>query len=215
MVYCFLGSDIVLIKEEVMEERFINQKEEYEISPYTFAIIPVEYGYKTYSKIIEYNEEFLIPLKPLDVIKTSCKFFGSSFDGRCEGTKELLNISHKVPIAIDPANDLFFFPTTSPLRDTCVWLSYEHIVSRIRLAPAKTQVNFRNKQSVVISVSYNIIENQMLRTALLKSKLHQKMEETHRQTNHLYSYMQVNDGHSAFQPRGILSEYSRNGFDKH
>jgi len=198
-----------------MEERFINQKEEYEISPYTFAIIPVEYGYKTYSKIIEYNEEFLIPQKPLDVIKTSCKFFGSSFDGRCEGTKELLNISHKVPIAIDPANDLFFFPTTSPLRDTCVWLSYEHIVSRIRLAPAKTQVNFRNKQSVVISVSYNIIENQMLRTALLKSKLHQKMEETHRQTNHLYSYMQVNDGHSAFQPRGILSEYSRNGFDKH
>ena len=56
-----------------MEERFINQKEEYEISPYTFAVIPVEYGYKTYSKIIEFDEEFLVPQKPLDVVKTSCK----------------------------------------------------------------------------------------------------------------------------------------------
>ena len=198
-----------------MEEHFINQIEEYEISPYTFAVIPVEYGYKMYSKVIEYNEEFLVPQRPIDVIKTSCKYFGSSFEGRCEGTKELLNISHKVPIAIDPGNGLFFFPTTSPLRNTCVWLSYEHIVSRIRLAPAKTQINFRNKQSIVIPVSYSIIENQMLRTALLKSKLQQKMEETLRQTNSLYNYMQVNDGHSLFQSRATLSDSSRNGLDKH
>lgn len=184
-----------------MGDKLITNREDYEISPYTFGIIPIEYGLKTYSKIIEFEDELIVPYKPLDVMKASCRYFGSSFDGRCEGTKELLEISHKVPIAVDPGNGLFFFPTTSPIRQNCIWLSYEHIVSKRRLEPNQTQINFRNRKSIVVPVSYSIIENQMMRTAMLKSKLLQKLKETERKTDYLYNFMQVSDGHTSFHSK--------------
>ena len=182
-----------------MEKNMISRREDYEISPFTFAIVPVEYGSKTYSKIIEFDEEILVPFKPSSIVKSSCFYFGANYPGRCESTKALLGISHKVPISIEPGNRLFFFPTTSPAKESCIWLSYEHIVSRVKIDSNKTQINFRNKQSVEVPVSYNIIENQMLRTAMLKSKILQNLAEAERKAIYLYNALQVNDRKSDFQ----------------
>lgn len=189
-----------------METNVISRREDYEISPFTFAIVPVEYGSKTYSKIIEFDEEILVPFRPSEVVKSSCDYFGANYPGRCQSTKTLLGISHKVPISIEPGNRLFFFPTTSPAKESCIWLSYEHIVSRVKISSTKTQINFHNKQSIVIPVSYSIIENQMLRTALLKSKLLQKLAEAERKTNYLYNAIQVNDRKSDFQTKNSLNQ---------
>ena len=98
---------------ENMSHSFI---EEYEINPQTMAIFPVEYGSKIYSKILEEDDEVLSPFKPLDIIKKSCQYFGASFDGRREGTRELIGITHKAPIVIDTNTSIYFFPTTSPVK---------------------------------------------------------------------------------------------------
>ena len=198
MLYLNSSLNEGLYKEEAMGNQVISRREDYEISPFTFAIVPVEYGSKTYSKIIEFDEEILVPFKPSAIVKTSCDYFGADYPGRCNSTKVLLGISHKVPISLEPGNRLFFFPTTSPAKESCIWLSYEHIISRKKIDSTKTQINFRNKQSIVVPVSYSIIENQMLRTAMLKSKLLQTLAETERKTNYLYSAMQVNDKKSSF-----------------
>jgi competence protein ComK len=189
-----------------METNVISRREDYEISPFTFAVMPVEYGSKTYSKIIEFDDEILVPLRPSEVVKSSCDYFGADYPGRCQSTKTLLGISHKVPISLEPGNRLFFFPTTSPAKESCIWLSYEHIVSRVKISSTKTQINFHNKQSIVIPVSYSIIENQMLRTALLKSKLLQNLAEAERKTNYLYNALQVNDRKSDFQTKSSLNQ---------
>jgi len=55
--------------------------EEYEINPQTMAIIPMEYGSKIYSKILEVDEELISPFKPIEIIKKSCQYFGSSYEG--------------------------------------------------------------------------------------------------------------------------------------
>ncbi len=52
---------------------------------------------------------FFVFQKPLDIIERSCRKHGSSFLGRKEGTKELTHITHKAPIAISPADQLYFF----------------------------------------------------------------------------------------------------------
>ncbi|OCA90048.1 MULTISPECIES: competence protein ComK [unclassified Bacillus (in: firmicutes)] len=191
-----------------MEKNVITRREDYEISPFTFAVVPVEYGSKTYSKVIEFDEEILVPFRPSEVVKSSCDYFGADYPGRCQSTKKLLGISHKVPISLEPANRLFFFPTTSPAKESCIWLSYEHIVSRVKIDATKTQINFHNKQSIVVPVSYSIIENQMLRTAMLKSKLLQTLAETERKTHYLYNAMQVNDRNSDFQAKHGLMHSS-------
>lgn len=83
------------------------QIEEYEVNPFTLFIKPKRYGNKVYSQIIEVEDEFLSPLKPLDIIKNSC--FGSDYEGCRKGSMLLINAKHKIPIAIDPTNNLFSF----------------------------------------------------------------------------------------------------------
>ena len=55
--------------------------EEYEINPYTLLIKPIQYGSEMYSQIFELEDQFISPFKPLDIIKRSCEYFGSSYEG--------------------------------------------------------------------------------------------------------------------------------------
>ena len=91
--------------------------EEYEVNSSTMFIQPVEYGSKIYSQIFETDGEFLSPFKPFDIIKHSCEFYGADYQSRRRATKDLTNYTRKVPIAIEPSNDIFFFPTASPIYD--------------------------------------------------------------------------------------------------
>lgn len=175
--------------------------DEYEINPCTMMIIPTTYGSKTYSQIVELKDEFLSPFRPIDIIKKSCQYFGSSYEGRITGTKQLVGITHKVPITIDPTNSIYFFPTTSPLNIQCIWISHEHVVSHKRLEPNTTLVTFRNKESYIIPVSYSSFENQLLRTALLRTKLMQRIEETERNSFYLYRkqrYFEASEGNGEY-----------------
>ncbi|MFY2158230.1 competence protein ComK [Cytobacillus firmus] len=55
--------------------------EEYEINPNTMIIKPLSYGIKVYSQIWELDDEITSPFKPIEIIKSSCKYFGSSYEG--------------------------------------------------------------------------------------------------------------------------------------
>jgi competence protein ComK len=154
--------------------------EEYEINPNTMIIKPLPYGLKVYSQIWELGEELTSPFKPIDIIKKSCRFFGSSYEGRKEGTRQLTGITHKAPITIDPTNFIYFFPTTSPSNPECIWIAQEHILYYKRTDDGNTQAVFKNKQSFILPVSYNTFNNQLLRTALLKTTLISRIEESER-----------------------------------
>ncbi len=158
------------------------QIEEYEVNPYTMFIKPIVYGSKIYSQIIEVEDEYLSPFKPLDIIKKSCDYFGCDYEGRKNGTKQLIGITHKIPIAIDPTNRIFFFPTTSPNRQECIWISHEHIDDYSRVSPQETVILFHNKKSYKFPVSYSAVDNQMLRTSYLVTKLMQRIEHNSRKS---------------------------------
>lgn len=161
------------------------QIEEYEVNPYTMFIRPVVYGSRVYSQVFELEDDFLSPFRPIDIIKKSCEYFSSSFEGRKNGTKQLIGITHKVPIAIDPSNYIYFFPTTSPSRSECIWVSHEHVLNYERVAPDQTRVTFQNKQSFIFPISHSSFENQLLRTALLRTKLMQRIGQTERKSFYL------------------------------
>ena len=165
------------------------------------VILPVNYGSKIYSQIIELEAEFISPFKPMEIIKKSCEYFGASYEGRKDGTKHLIGITHKAPIAIAPSSSIFFFPTTSPLRPQCIWLSHDHVVSFSRLDSKHTKVVFRNKQNITIHMSSSSFENQLHRTAFLKTKLVQRMEETKRKSRYLF------DQTMRSQASEIVSDY--------
>lgn len=153
-----------------------NLIEEYEVSPDTMAIIPVQYGSKIYTEIFEYGDSYLSPFKPLDIVKRSCEYFGASYEGRKTGTKRLIGITHKAPIIVDPHTLIFLFPTTSPLNPQCIWISHKHVLYRERNDADSTIVTFQNKQTIVLPISKSSFENQLQRTAQLRTQLAQNIE---------------------------------------
>ncbi|CAM3654165.1 competence protein ComK [Mesobacillus zeae] len=176
--------------------------DEYEVNPFTMIILPYQYGSKTFSRIYEFEDDYISPLKPIDIIKKSCQYFGSSYEGRKDGARDLTGITHKVPIIIDPHNSIYFLPTTSPSNPNCIWVSHEHVLNHKKIDSRHTYVTFRNKQSITLPVSFRSFENQLLRTALLKTRMMERMKETERRAVYLFQGPKYSQNSSA----GMVSE---------
>lgn len=151
-------------------------KEEYELHPNTMAIIPHEYGSKTFSLVMETNDSFIVPKKPLEIIKQSCGYFGSSYTGRKEGTKLLMSITHKAPVAIDPYHFIYFFPTHSPSREQCSWISLLHVLHFTATSHDDTNVKFTNKEVITVPTSVDAFKSQLFRTSFLLVRFLQRMD---------------------------------------
>jgi competence protein ComK len=164
--------------------------EEYEINPYTMLIMPIEYGARTYTEIHEVNETLLSPFKPFDIIKKSCEFFGSSYQGRKDGTKRLTGITHKAPIIVDPHSSIYLFPTTSPAKSECIWISHDHVLSHKKINSKEISVTFRNRSSFTLPMSYASFEQQMMRTAMLRINFQHRIVNAERKSSsrHFASY---------------------------
>ena len=63
----------------------------------------------------------------MKIIENSCRYFGSSYNGRHIGTKNLTGINYKSPIIIEETKNIIFFPTTSPKQSDCSWISLKYI----------------------------------------------------------------------------------------
>lgn len=140
---------------------------EYEINSNTLMIIPID---KKTSRIIEFDEEFLVGKSSVEVIDDSCKFFGSSYKGRFEGTKKMIGINYKSPIIVEESRELIFFPTSSPRFDNCYWICLNKIETYLKNSK-DSKIIFKNGLEVDIPISYSSLENQILRSILLESKL--------------------------------------------
>lgn len=136
---------------------------EYEINEGTLAIVPENNN----SIIYEDNEEYHIKSTPFEIVDHSCKYFGSSYEGRKEGAKSILNISYKVPIIIENTHQIIFFPTISPIENNCYWISLRNIKEIKEKDYNSTTIIFKNNKSICVPVSRRSIENQIFRASRL------------------------------------------------
>ncbi len=156
---------------------------EYEVNIYTMTILPILLENKLCSRIIEIDEELIVKMKPIEVVDRSCKYFGSSLKGRKEGTRELMGITHKPPIIIEPSNQIFLFPTASPSSTECAWLSHSHIIKHSPAGNGTTNITFRNKKIINFDISKGSFENQLFHTAQLRTIISSRMEKKERRMN--------------------------------
>ncbi len=157
-------------------------REEYVINRFTMAIFPVE-GQKNQSRIYEFEGNVHVKRRPLEVINASCSYFGSSYLGRKEGTKQLMGVTHKPPVVIDPANSIYFFPTTSSTRPQCSWISHSHVKSYMEDENESTRVTFTNGEETTLDMSIGSFENQLYRTAQLRTIMSSRIENEQRKMN--------------------------------
>lgn len=147
--------------------------ESYEINRQTLAILSCG---KEKSKIMEENREFFINLSTAKIIDDSCKFFGSSYDGRLNGTKSIMGVTHKAPIIIEESTKMIFFPTTSPRLENCSWISLNNI-SDYHKDLSDTIINFCCGKQLKLQLSYGIFDNQVLRATRLEALFIKRIKE--------------------------------------
>lgn len=146
----------------------------YEINRNTMALIPIN---DDQTKIIERNRIFIINENIMSIIKNSCEYFGSSYLGRKEGTKKLTGITHKSPIIIEESNNLIYFPTESPRLNSCSWIGFNNIKNYIN-NKGKATIIFDNDKVLDLNISYNSLDNQVLRSSKLDSVLRKRLNTT-------------------------------------
>ena len=136
----------------------------YEISKGTLAILPNE---KNSSVVYEDDERYIIKQTPYEIMEESCKYFGSTYEGRKDGAREMLGAEYKVPIVIEDSSNLIVFPTTSPLSEDCVWISLKRVEKIEKIDANNTKIIFDNKTEIIVDSSYRTIENQLSRASRL------------------------------------------------
>ena len=136
----------------------------YEINKGTLAIVP-----KENVKSIVYEDEctYEIEETPFHIMEESCKYFGSSYEGRKEGARTILGAEYKVPIVIEDSDNLIVFPTTSPISEDCMWISLKRVGKIEKMEYNSTKVIFDNGVEIVIPCSYRTMENQLSRASRL------------------------------------------------
>ena len=149
--------------------------EDYEISSATLAIVPLG---EEVSKVYEEEDEYIIQKSANSIIKDNCEFYGSSYEGRCIGTKSLTGIKTKYPIIIEESRNIIFFPTSSTRTKQSTWIALNKIKEISKKENQNSEILFKNQDTLDLDISVNSLENQIVRATMLKSKLYErKLEE--------------------------------------
>jgi competence protein ComK len=136
----------------------------YEISKGTLAVVPNE---KNSSLVYEDDERYIINKSPFSIMEDSCKYFGSTYEGRKNGAKDILGAEYKVPIVVEDSSNLIVFPTTSPSAEDCAWISLKHVKKIIKIDNCNTKILFNNGTEIIVNCSFRSIENQLSRASRL------------------------------------------------
>ena len=121
-------------------------QEDYEINKSTLALIPQD---EETTMVYEMDDEFLVKKSTFNIIDASCRYFGSSYAGRFDGTKALVGYNYKSPIIIEETNKMIFFPTNSPRHTNCGWISLNNIKDFLKF-DTKSLIIFKGDKKVKI-----------------------------------------------------------------
>ena len=144
--------------------------EDYEINSSTLAIVPLG---EDISKVYEEDAEYIVSKSTNAIIKENCEFYGSSYEGRCKGTKKLTGIKSKFPIIIEESRNIIFFPTSSVRSDNNTWIALNNIKEYTE-DNLKSNITFKNNENLDLDISYYSLDNQICRAHMLNSKLYDK-----------------------------------------
>lgn len=144
----------------------------YEINTDTLALIAL----KDKTEIFEENNHFFVDKSANQIMEESCTYFGSSLSGRQKGTENLIGVTYKAPVIVEESKEMIFFPTISPRKEECSWISLQKINKYFRLGD-KMVIEFKNGSKVVLNISFGVIDNQVLRATRLESVLRSRKND--------------------------------------
>lgn len=135
----------------------------YEVNDETMAIIGLN---EKNSKVLEKEREYLISTNSYEVLDYSCQYFGSSYVGRLDGSKKMLDAKYKLPIIVEESAELIFFPISSPENEDCIWIALQWFDDIVEINK-KIYIRLKNGRKIEVKTSKYSIKNQVMRASRL------------------------------------------------
>lgn len=142
----------------------------YQINDKTMAILS---NGKGESIIYEDDRFFIVRCRPTFLVKKNCLLYGKSLEAALLNTKNLIGVTYKAPIIINEYDGLILFPTKSIRLINNEWICLNKVKNYYEnKRNHNTLVEFNNGKVLEFSISYNVMNNQILRAYFLQSKNH-------------------------------------------
>jgi len=148
-----------------MKEEII--KENYEINEETLALLPIE---NNLVRVYELNDSFELCNTATQIMEDSCRYFGSSLEGRRKGTETLIGVNYKAPVIVEETKELIFFPMSSSRNHDTPWIGLKNLKCYYR-SDDGIVIEFRNGKKLTLDSSFGVVDNQILRATRLESVL--------------------------------------------
>jgi len=144
--------------------------DEYEI---TSSTLMLEYYDENKTKVYEFDKEFVVNDSLFNIISNSCNFYGSTYEGRLEASKKILNTNIKLPVVVEDLKKIIFFPTRATYRLGSRWISFNNLdrIEHVGRNSSLTRLCFCNGKMYDIEISYEIIHRQLFNCLTLEKTL--------------------------------------------
>ena len=142
----------------------------YEINSSTAAVIGIG---ENSTKIVEKENNYIINNNSFQIMEDSCSYFGSSYEGRVIGAKNMIGNNYKVPIIVEETNELIFFPLSEITNSKCTWIALKWF-DRVENDNENIFIYLKNGKRLTTKVSKYVVENQVLRATKLIYNLNER-----------------------------------------
>ena len=150
---------------EIENTYIINQK--------TMAVLAAKH-IDYYSIILETDKQIYVHETPLHLIKKSCLFYWTSFEGVRKAVRAKTNYRQKIPIPININQFMIAIPTHAIDSIDCSWIMQDHVRDCYGKANAKekvTDISFFNRQSIRLPISIRTFRKQLERAIEIRSHM--------------------------------------------
>ncbi|WPK12385.1 competence protein ComK [Lysinibacillus louembei] len=134
-----------------------------------------EYG-EFYSIVVEKQRVLYVAMSKQKLLEYNLNHFGSSYRGARDGSRAILGNVHVYPIAINPAQNIYWFPTESITSPSSVWIALHCLTHYEDAKNGCTRFILTNGRSYFVPVRYKAFRKRVDQALLLKAKMEQRTQ---------------------------------------
>ena len=142
----------------------------YEIDLSTLMLIGID---DLSTRIVTFNDDFIVNDNCKNIINESCKFFGSNLTERIKATNRLVRMASKTPIIVEESRNIIFFPLRSTREKCNIWISFNNL-EKYEKEDDYTIFYFKNNKQIKLKFSYYIVDNQVTRSIVLDYEINKR-----------------------------------------
>ncbi|WP_042471155.1 competence protein ComK [Bacillus ndiopicus] len=134
-----------------------------------------EFG-EYFSIVIEKDCILYVAMSKQKLVEYNLKHFGSSYRGARDGSRAVLGNVHMYPIAINPAQNIYWFPSESITSPSSVWIAL-HCLSHFEDdGNRRTKIILTNGRSFIVPVCFKAFTKRVDHAHLLRAKMEQRAQ---------------------------------------